>query len=121
MDRSLEGALRDPRHAGALEDRQDGVSRVHPPHQLGRRGAVPHGEPRHPGHPAAVSRLRQAVAFLAGFLVGVVVLYALLLWKGELVRGPFASVSSAVPPTTLPPFTPSPAEPVRDSFASPSV
>ena len=66
-----------------------------------------------------MNRFRQAVAFLAGFLAGVVVLYVLLLWKGQLVRGPFASVSSAVPPTTLPPITPSPTESVRDSFASP--
>jgi murein DD-endopeptidase MepM/ murein hydrolase activator NlpD len=64
-----------------------------------------------------VNRFRQAVAFLAGFLAGVVVLYVLLLWKGQLVRGPFASVSSSVSPTTLPP-TP---ESVRDPFASPSV
>jgi murein DD-endopeptidase MepM/ murein hydrolase activator NlpD len=67
-----------------------------------------------------VNRFRQAVAFLAGFLAGVVVLYVLLLWKGQLVRSPFAPVSSAVPPTTLPPITPSPTESVRDSFASPS-
>ena len=67
-----------------------------------------------------MSRLRQAVAFLAGFLVGVVVLYVLLLWKGQLVRGPFAPASSAVPPTTLPPIASSPAEFPRDSFASPS-
>jgi murein DD-endopeptidase MepM/ murein hydrolase activator NlpD len=67
-----------------------------------------------------VSRLRQAVAFLAGFLVGVMVLYVLLLWKGQLARGPFAPVSSAVPPTTLSRITPFPAESVRDSFVSPS-
>jgi murein DD-endopeptidase MepM/ murein hydrolase activator NlpD len=66
-----------------------------------------------------VSRLRPAVAFLAGFLVGVVVLYVLLLWKGQLVRGPFASVSSAIPPTTLAPISPSPAASVSDLFASP--
>jgi murein DD-endopeptidase MepM/ murein hydrolase activator NlpD len=66
-----------------------------------------------------VNRLRQTAAFLAGFLVGVVVLYVLLLWKGQLVRGPFAPVSSAVPPTTLAPISPSPAASVSDLFASP--
>ena len=66
-----------------------------------------------------MNRLRQAAAFLAGFLVGVVVLYVLLLWKGQLVRGPFAPVSSAVPPTTLAPISPSPAASASDLFASP--
>jgi peptidoglycan LD-endopeptidase LytH len=66
-----------------------------------------------------VNRLRQAAAFLAGFLVGVVVLYVLLLWKGQLVRGPFAPVSSAVPPTTLAPISASPAASASDLFASP--
>jgi peptidoglycan LD-endopeptidase LytH len=66
-----------------------------------------------------VNRFRQAVAFLAGFLAGVVVLYVLLLWKGQLVRGPFASVSTPAPPTTLAAITPIPAASASDSFASP--
>ena len=72
-----------------------------------------------------MSRLRQAVAFLAGFLAGVVVLYVLLLWKGQLVRGPsFASAPTPAPPVTpVLPTTPClPASPVpapSDAFASP--
>jgi peptidoglycan LD-endopeptidase LytH len=52
-----------------------------------------------------LSRLRQAVAFCAGFLVGVAFLYVLLLWKGQLVRGPFASAPTAAPPVTFTPAT----------------
>jgi murein DD-endopeptidase MepM/ murein hydrolase activator NlpD len=65
-----------------------------------------------------VSRRRQAVAFLAGFLVGVVVLYVLLLWKGQLVRGPFfVSTPAATPPTTAPTTL---STVPSDLFASPS-
>ena len=39
VDRPVEGALRDPRHAAAREHRQDPVARLHPPHQLGCDGA----------------------------------------------------------------------------------
>ncbi|HEY2943295.1 MAG TPA: M23 family metallopeptidase, partial [Vicinamibacteria bacterium] len=67
-----------------------------------------------------MNRLRQAVAFLAGFLVGVVGLYVLLLAKGQLVRGPsFASVSTPAPPTTLAPNIPIPSASASGSFASP--
>lgn len=56
-----------------------------------------------------MSGLRQAVAFLAGFLAGVVVLYVLLLWKGLLVRGPsFMSAPAPPPSTTLAAVPPSP-------------
>src|SRR5207245_872205 len=102
LDGPVQGALRDSRHAGALQDRQDGVPRLHPPHQLGRRRAVAHGEPGHARDPGAVSRFRQAVAFLAGFLAGVVVLYVLLLWRGLLVRGPSFMSAPAPPPSTTP-------------------
>ncbi len=65
-----------------------------------------------------MSRLRQAVAFLAGFLVGVMVLYVLLLWKGQLVRGPFfVSTPAATPPTTAPTTL---STVPSDLFASPS-
>jgi len=53
--------------------------------------------------------------FLAGFLAGVVVLYVLLLFKGQLVRGPsFASApTSASPVTPVSPSAPSlPTSPV---------
>ena len=39
LDRSVEGALRHPRHAAARERRQDAVARLHPPDQLGRRSS----------------------------------------------------------------------------------
>jgi murein DD-endopeptidase MepM/ murein hydrolase activator NlpD len=72
-----------------------------------------------------LSRLRQAVAFCAGFLVGVVFLYVLLLWKGQLVRGPFASAPTpaapaALAPTPVPPVPPAPSAVRSDSFASPT-
>ena len=38
MDRPVEGALRHPRHAGAVEDRQDAVAWLHSLDQLGRGG-----------------------------------------------------------------------------------
>lgn len=72
-----------------------------------------------------MNRLRQVVVFLAGFLAGVVVLYVLLLFKGQLVRGPsFASAPMpASPVTPVPPSAPSvPSSPVpapSDAFASP--
>jgi len=47
-----------------------------------------------------VNRLRQAVAFLAGLLVGAAVLYVLLLAKGQLVRGP-SFVSNPTPPSSI--------------------
>jgi len=68
-----------------------------------------------------VNRFRQVVAFIAGFLAGVTVLYVLLLAKGQLVRGP----SFAVSPTVT--LAPQPSSPVRVvpptsfSFPSPSV
>jgi peptidoglycan LD-endopeptidase LytH len=72
-----------------------------------------------------LSRFRQAVAFCAGFLVGVVFLYVLLLWKGQLVRGPFAAAPTPAPSATLAPAPVSPVPPppsaVRsDSFVSPT-
>lgn len=72
-----------------------------------------------------MSRFRQAVAFCAGFLVGVVFLYVLLLWKGQLVRGPFASAPTPAPLATLAPAPVSPVPPApsavpSDSFASPT-
>ena len=68
-----------------------------------------------------MNRFRQAVAFFAGFLAGVTVLYVLLLAKGQLVHGPSFAVS---PTVTLAP-QPSPpvpiAPPTTFSFPSPSV
>ena len=66
-----------------------------------------------------MSRLRQAVAFLAGFLTGVVVLYVLLLVKGQLVRGPSFAVASPAPPAVSP-FSPLPAAPTDLPAASPA-
>jgi peptidoglycan LD-endopeptidase LytH len=60
-----------------------------------------------------LTRFRQAVAFLAGFLAGVLFLYVLLLWKGQLVRGP----SFASAPTPVPPATTFPAPPVSGAQA----
>ena len=75
-----------------------------------------------------MSRLRQAVAFLAGFLTGVIVLYVLLLAKGQLVRGPSFAAASPAPPPVLPlpslPASPFPSAPSESSpsppFSAPS-
>jgi murein DD-endopeptidase MepM/ murein hydrolase activator NlpD len=64
-----------------------------------------------------VSGLRQAVAFFAGVLCGVTALYVLLLWKGQLVRGP-SFLTIPVAPATPIPNSPPPAAPVPE-FASP--
>lgn len=68
-----------------------------------------------------MSRLRQAVAFFAGFLAGVVFLYLLLLAKGQLVRGPsFVSAPMAAPPSTLAPSAPPPPVSTSPPFSAPS-
>jgi murein DD-endopeptidase MepM/ murein hydrolase activator NlpD len=49
-----------------------------------------------------VNRLREAGAFLAGFLMGALTLYAWLLGKGQLAREPsFVSTPAPAPPSTL--------------------
>jgi hypothetical protein len=39
LDRPVQAALRHPRHAGAEDDRQDRIARLHSPDQLERRGS----------------------------------------------------------------------------------
>ena len=72
-----------------------------------------------------MSRLRQAVAFFAGFLAGALALYVLLLSKGQLVRGPsFAAMPAATFATPSPSaFSATPVPPSSapsPSFATPA-
>src|SRR5262249_24690009 len=61
MDRALERALWDSRHAGAVGDRKNAIARLHSPDELGRRGS---GEISEAGHER---RAEKAMRF--GFLV----------------------------------------------------
>src|SRR6185436_17476982 len=101
-----QGTLRDPRHARAEHDREDGVARLHPAHQLGRRRAGEDGLAGRGGGAAGLSAGGRAAPFYAGFCLGALALYVVLVWSGAL-RSPVAAptpsppAAAAAPPVTV--------------------